>query len=191
MPDSSALRAARRLSAVLLGVALLVPLAACSSEPEPTAKPTPSETPVAKIFETDEEALAAAEEAYQRWIDTFLASTAKGADAADLEAAAEGSALRDLESDIQEFQKNGEHVVGDITFTFVETVDSYESQDRGAVVAVRACEDVSAVDVLDASGKSVVLPDRVDLVPYSLVIEGTTTTLKVSERTLWTRENFC
>ena len=69
MRIANARRAGRRSTARVAVVALLiVALSGCASTPDPQLTPTPSATAAAPVFASDEEALAAATEAYAAYL---------------------------------------------------------------------------------------------------------------------------
>ncbi|QTX05638.1 hypothetical protein [Agromyces archimandritae] len=193
MPDSPAPRVARRLSAVLLGAALLVPLAACSSEPEPTAKPSQSKTPVAKIFETKEEALAATEASLTAFYDVLGEQGERGGD--DPDALREVTASPATEQSIEylsELPDLGVHIQGRTTFYGVKVAEHWQDSDM-AHVSAYYCIDSSETRMIDASGADVT-GKRAEITPalgefVSVAPEDPRLVLK--ETSLWRGDNFC
>lgn len=148
-----------------------------------TPVPTPSVTPV---FGSDEEALAAAEESYKRYLavsDQIFAEG--GANPERLADVASGAFLDASITGFEKFQSNGWKSIG------TSKADSFELQQVASpgtsesLVIVYACTDVSGIDVLDASGQSVVSPSRPDRtffeVSFDLVGQG----LLVGGREVW------
>jgi hypothetical protein len=131
----------------------------------------PSSTP---LFASDEEALAAAEEAYAAYVsltDEILAAGGQGVER--LGTVATG---RQLELDTAELRKVaslGYRAVG-ATATSDFTLQSYDSAASvgDAVVTAYVCEDVSAVDIVDRTGISVVRGDRPNRVKYALSFDS-------------------
>ncbi|QNO38421.1 hypothetical protein H4J02_05275 [Protaetiibacter sp. SSC-01] len=150
------MRRSHRLVAPAMLAALL--LSGCvPSDPTPTPPPTPDATPV---FASEEEALAAAEEAYGKYLETVAVVMADGG--------AKPERLRPLLTEelfeqesagYEEFASNGWRGVGSTTFTMqLQRADLA----AGGVVAY-VCDDRSGLDIVDAEGRSVVLGDRPDL----------------------------
>ncbi|HEY0261136.1 MAG TPA: hypothetical protein VGC18_14930, partial [Lacisediminihabitans sp.] len=130
--------------------------------PRPSSTPGPSPTP---IFATEADALAAATDAYAAYVrvsDQILMDG--GADPDRLRAVADGEQLTANVEAFKEAAEKGYRSTGGTTFDSVllQQVD----QNSKAAVVVYLCEDVSAVDVVDASNHSVVSPSRPDRVGY-------------------------
>jgi hypothetical protein len=153
------MRRTARLPLPLLLIALV--LAGCTpSEPMPTPPPTPSTAPV---FASEEEALAAAEEAYGKYMATSDEIIREGGD--------DPERLRPLVSqEIYEreaagfsvLQERGIHGTG--ATTFVLALQSFDDDQ----LTVYACNDYSSTDVVDSSGKSVLQDDRQVLKPFEV-----------------------
>ena len=192
MPIPRRRRPAPRRIDVVTGAAAVLALAlsGCVGAP-PAPTPSPS-TPAEPIFASDEEALAAAEEAYARFLLTSTAVTNDGgADAERLDAVATGLVLDDERSAAKRFREQGLRTVGVVDFR-VEDVQSVMADSGGASIALYVCDDLRGLDLLDADGNSLVVDGRVVDVPYTVAVEGADAdSLKVSEKELWTRDNFC
>lgn len=59
------------------------------------------------------------------------------------------------------------------------------------LVTVYVCLDVSDVDVVDGTGKSVVTASRPDRQPLEVDIDNVEHVLKVSRSEAWSGDNFC
>ncbi|WP_157432146.1 hypothetical protein [Agromyces italicus] len=179
-----------RVAALAAAGALSLVLSACTPAAEPSPEPTPpaSESP---IFASDEEALAAAVEAYERFLDVSTAVSNDGGRGADrLMSVAIGQALQDEEAAAREFADEKIRTQGDATFT-VQELQSVE-QSETATVTIYVCDDIAELDLLDEAGVSIVKRGRVTDVPYTVVATGESGDgLKVSRRDLWERENYC
>lgn len=146
------------------GTAFTVALVAgCTPQPEPDASQQP--------FATEEEAFAAAEETYRNYVDAL-----NDVDLSDPETfepvyewttgdanAAERENLTQMAAD--GWSKTGESDV--VSFTF-----DGDATDFPTSIVTLACVDVSAVDVVDATGVSVVPSTRPDR--YAVRLEFTT-----------------
>ena len=175
-----------------VGAALAVLVAALAvggcveDDPDTTPSPDPTSTP---LFESDEEALAAAEEAYARYLRAVdIALQSGGNDTALLLTAANGDALESAQSDVSEFAANGLKTTGD---TMINAI-TLQSLDATSVI-VYVCEDVTGVDLLDSNGVSLVSPDRMTLTSFEVALEqsGVASELKVQERAVWEGESVC
>src|SRR5689334_7391674 len=139
------MRRTTRLLAPPLLAALL--LAGCTpSDPMPTPPPTSDAAPV---FATDEEALAAAEEAYGKYIATVDAILADGGQNPErLEPLVDDSLYQRELDGFAEFAAAGWRGTGARTFQL--TLQRYE----GHEVSLYSCEDLSGTDVVDSTGAS-------------------------------------
>lgn len=145
------MRRTARLPLPLLLTALL--LAGCTDPtPMPTPPPTPSETPV---FASDEEALAAAEEAYAEYISTVDAILADGgANPERLAPLVSDEVFARESAGFKSYVDHGWHAVGQTSFHLV--LQQFDNAELTAYV----CENISDTDVLDSSGQSIVQEDR-------------------------------
>ena len=183
-------RPLRRRGAALAAVgALGFVLTGCVGSPSPTQTPTPTEA--APVFASDEEALAAAESAYERYQAMSSDATSTGEVPPDAESIAVGDALALVKEAVQKLSAEGLQTVGTPAFSTHELQSIDFEQGRGSIVAFYVCDDLRGVDVVDQSGASAVRPDRVEDVPYLVVAEGPGEALVISTKELWERENFC
>jgi hypothetical protein len=126
-------------------------LTACSPTPPPTPTPTP-------VFASEDEAFAAAEATYRAYNDAL--NQVNPADPATFEATYAFSSGDFNDSDRENFadmHANGYVIKGDATITKFIGRKANRLRDR---VTATICVDVSAVDVFDAGGASVVNPER-------------------------------
>jgi hypothetical protein len=177
----------RGAGAVVALVAALLASGCAPSDPQPTPGPSPSATP---LFESDEEALAAAEEAYAAYLrvsDQILMDGGTGSERL-LEVATE-EVLANEEEGYEKARAAGLRSTGGSTFNRLrlQKFDSHQ-------LSVYLCKDVSTVDVVDANGVSVVPEDRPAQYPLSVTFlppfDGSHS-LVVSEVADWDGENFC
>jgi len=173
-----------------VGAALAVLVAALAvggcvdNEPDPTQSPDPSPTP---LFESDEEALAAAEEAYGRYLlvnDQVFAEGGIGLER--LDGVATGQQLEADKANLTELTGKGYRSVGTTTFEMLELQQTASDEMVGdpSVIAY-VCEDVSGVDVVDSNGVSVVQSNRPNRVRFEVAFDGEPTELRISERIPW------
>lgn len=183
----------RSLTAVtgLLVLTLATTLVGCSDTtrlPDPTPEATAD-----PLFATDEEALAAAVEVYERYLATVDAAVAPGAEKPDLTTIAEGEALSDLELDFAEFEERDVSSTGTRTLTATRFQSQFESNEpAGLIVALYSCEDVSDVNLVDSSGTSLVDPDRNPLTPFEVqVLFADDGRQVLSSRDFWEEGGIC
>ncbi|GAB3802713.1 hypothetical protein GCM10028798_20500 [Humibacter antri] len=180
----------RRMPAAAIAALLALPLAACTpAQPAPTPSPTSAHT---RLFASDAEALKAATDAYAAYLkvtDNVLSEG--GADSARLESVASGDALKKVRADTADFKDNNAHTVGTTKFDSVRL--AFFEPGARQPVAIYVCDDVSNVDVVDSSGKSLVAPDRKARTPWhvTFVRPANEGHLLVAERALWTGGGFC
>lgn len=165
---------------LLLGALVLTGCA--TPTPMPTAPPAPSDSPV---FASDEEALAAAEEAYGRYsrvADQILVDG--GADPERLKEFVSDEIYATEEPGFLRFASKGWHGVGETYFTL--TLQHYDDRQ----VVVYSCDDVSETDVLDSAGVSVVKPDRTTLIPFEVTFD-VEDSMRIVGSDVWTGGGVC
>lgn len=149
-----------RIATFIVAAVCVLGLTGCDPSPAIySPAPAPSSTP---IFKSDEEALAAAKEAYERYrltVDEIFKSGAL--DTSELASVAVGHQLEVELAGFAKVREEGLHSTGKTTFKplTLQQYDKYSTTGESIVVAY-VCEDVSDTDVIDAAGKSVVSPDR-------------------------------
>ena len=193
MPESPALLRVRLRAGALATIAAVTLLAAggCAGAPAPTPAPT-SSAAANPIFATDEEALAAAEAAYEKFLVASAVMTGSGgSDTSALEAVAAGEALAAQVESAEAYAKEHIHSTGRREFE-THKLQSVEPIGKNEIaVTFYVCDDLRGLTVLREDGSSAVSPDRVVDVPYLVTVEGGEQTLKVSGKDLWERENYC
>lgn len=167
-------------------VVFLIAVTGCEgAAPHVTVGSTPSSTPV---FASDEEALAAAEAAYGAYLEVSDAIFAEGgANPERLGEVASGDFLDASIAGFQNVAAKGWRSTGRSKIHSIELQKFDPTAASVDVATVYLCDDVSAVDVLDASGASVVSPSRPDrtLFEVSLDIDPSTNRLLVSSQEVW------
>lgn len=143
---------------VAAGTALALVLGGCAAD-RPEA-PQPSPTPSA-LFSSDEEALAAATNAYVAYQDVAdeVASDG-GAKPERFDSVAEGDALENGRRGAQQYAEAGVRATGRTAIAFVEL--AHVPATAGDALIARICLDVSGVDVVDETGESTVATTRAD-----------------------------
>jgi len=173
-----------------LAVALTT-LSGCGTD-TPVEIPTqqPTSTP---IFASDEEALAAAQEAYAAYVTTSDSILADGGREPErLKEVATASLYEQELVGYKQIASDGYRGVGSSTFDSV-TLQSFQpsSEDGKKVVVIYVCSDVSATDVVDASGNSVISGTRPNRTPFEASFDLVDGRLIASGNDVWTGENFC
>jgi hypothetical protein len=179
-------------AATALGLTLIVAagLAACTPEDpvEPTDAP-PSSTPV---FASEEEALAAAEELYGKYLAASDAFGVSGwTDISLIEPYVRGDALTEERESAEEFAAKGYRQTGQTVF---DTLTLQQVEDGGVGVVemtIYVCIDVSGADIVDASGQSIAAPDRPLRLPLEVGIDDLDGSFKVNRSDAWSGQNFC
>lgn len=175
----------RMLRPAVIVTATLLLVGCVPSEPTVTPPPEPTAT---LVFASDEDALAAATEAYAKYLEVSDAIFANGG--VGTEALSDVLAGKQLEVEKDGFAKvkqEGWHSVGSTRFDQM-TLQQYDRSSRGdAIVVAYVCEDISGTDVLDSSGNSVRaddLPER-SLYEVTFDLEPESKRLLVSDKSLW------
>jgi hypothetical protein len=144
------------------------------------------------VFASDEEALAAAEEAYQRYLDvTNKVGSAGWFDTDPLREVERGTALQDELSTVEAFRTKGYKQIGLITFDSVTLQRAEASLPGQVLITVYLCLDVTDVDLVDTDGQSVIGPDRPDRQGIEADIDDVEQSLKVSRSEPWSGASFC
>ena len=149
--DMTSRRPFRAASIVIAAMLAVGALAGCG----PTA-PTPTPTPTG--FASEEEAFAAAEATYRAYVDAL-----NQVDLSDPSTFEEvyrwttGDANAEARESFSQMYADGWTVSGISEVALAQALGADDSTDT---VVVAVCLDVGAVDVLDASGESVVSPSR-------------------------------
>lgn len=173
----------RALPHLALIAALALLLTACAPASKAVA---PEPTAVAAPFASEEEALAAAVEAYARFVEVGDSIGRDGG--AGTERFAEVASGEFLEVSIESFarwQEEGWRQIGATAFNDV-SLQQYWAEG----VVVYLCEDISGVDVVDVAGQSVVSEERPNSYYFQVGFEHLSGALRVSSRERW-REEEC
>ena len=167
-------------------------LSGCSGPPAPPpAPPSPTAT---QVFASDDEALAAATEAYAAYraaIDKVAG--AGGVDSAPIKPFLTDKYIVEMVEDVRLFQTNGYRTTGETTFDSVR-LQSIVDNGIAAEVVVYLCSDTSAILLFDGSGTDVTVPGRQSRTPLEILLSSSTEdpqTLQIGGSELWTGENFC
>jgi hypothetical protein len=179
-----------RTLAAAAGIGALLVLTGCvGGDPLPTLPPEPTSTP---IFASEEEALAAAEEAYAAYsAASDLISSEGGVGPERIQPFVTlGQFERELET-AEFFRSNGWRTIGSPLTTRFD-LQQYNELLGSAEVIVYVCLDVSAVAVVDERGTDVTPTDREPVVPLEvLFLAGPDDVLLVASSEQWPGASFC
>ena len=173
---------------------LLLGAVGCTAAPM-SAKPSPTPT-VVPIFASDEEALAAATEAYANYVATAdMIITEGGADPQRIEPYVSGEMAKSEIESFNSLAMDGLHGTGTSTFSnlSVQTM-SLDSESGQGIVTAYVCSDVSGTDIVDAAGQSTLSAERESRTPFLLVFDLSTPDsdeLVVSSAKVWAGEGVC
>lgn len=179
-----------------IAVVLAVGLAGCSGEPDPSgeeATSSPSPTAVAPVFGSDEEALAAAVEAYERYLRA-LDAVASGAQDAPyvLETVTEEYGV-EISDSLQNLRDQGLRLIGDTSFDSVELAELAQGAE-GVTMTLYVCLDSSGTEVIDANDAVVTPANRQARTPLIVSItsaEETPEKLLPNGSDEWRGDDFC
>jgi len=168
----------------LVLVGMLTLTGCVDGDPLPTLPPTPTSTP---IFASEEEALAAAEEAYAAYLEmSNLIASEGGVNPERIAALVTDERLIDELRGFETLRELQVHTSGRDTFETIE-LQRFDQTDDGAEVVLYVCWDASAVRVLDATGADVTPSERNvhDLLEVVMVTVGESPSLVLSSDEPW------
>jgi len=180
------------LAALGLGISLtLAGLASCSSPP-PTIQPPGPDPTSTPVFASDEEALAAAEELYGRYLAAENALGQGGwKDVSLVEPFVRGDALESERNTAADLSAKGLHQEGDIGFNSVVLQQAKYSNSGAVKVVVYLCLDFAAADVVNGHGDSAVDSGRGERLALEVQIDDEAGQLLISKSESWSGESFC
>ena len=173
-------------------LAFAVALAGCAASPEP--EPTPTKTAAAPIFASDEEALAAAEEAFHRYLEVGdQIANEGGVEPERLRGVASGREEAETLDFFERLRKNGTRLEGKTAFDSMKFQELYQA-DGIVKVSVYFCMDVSGTKLISAAGEDITQQDRKLRVARTAVLvgqEADSSRLLVDETEKWPGDDFC
>jgi hypothetical protein len=181
-----------RSVAALLLAATLAALTGCSAPevqpPEAGTSASPSATPV---FASDEEALAAAEEAYTEYLRMSDRIAADGGRQPErIREYVDGDALEQELETFRNFATRGLVGKGNTAY---KSFTLQQSDNLVGHVRAYVCLDISAVDAVDDDGSSVLPKDRKVNVPLEVALsfDPSRERLVITESAPWSGDDFC
>lgn len=185
-------RSRPRVGAALAAAgALALLLSGCVGN-APTPSPSPSSDAAEPIFASDEEALAAAVEAYERYIKVAAQIGEDGGDDPErlLQVVSEEYSIVAI-ADYEDLADHGYRVTGRNSIDTTSLVES-STHEGQAEVTIYGCVRVGTTRIVDADGKDITPVDRDTEVPLVLVFAGAEPDgLKLTKSDLWTGDDFC
>jgi hypothetical protein len=166
----------------------MLTLAGCGGgDPIPTLPPTPSAAPV---FASEEEALAAAEQAYSAYL-AGVNQALQTLDDAGLELVATDSALQGVLDSIADLTATGSRQVGEAKLASVRPTDLGPLLDPGVPgdAQVYVCLDLSSVGIQDADGA--ISQSGIPLFPMLVALRFDGGKVLVAQEDVWDGDNFC
>ena len=172
-------------------VVALVTLAGCATTPAPA--PTTATPTTAPVFASDEEALAAATEAYARFQEMSDQIDNDGGGMPERIAPFVSESYYPLAVEQSDgFREARARSVGMTSF-LVDSAQqlAYPSPEETSI-SLYVCDDVTEVDVIDEHGVSMVSDTRAAITPFEVgFVMNSEGTLVVDSRDVWKGTNFC
>jgi len=179
-----------RVSVLVLAALAVFALSGCfaAAPVEPPAS-SPSAAPV---FASEEEALAAATEAYAAYLAVSdQVANDGGVDLNRLKTHVSVEYFEEQKASYSELLDAGLRTSGSTTFQ-PPKLQSLEQNDRAALMTIYVCVDVTTVRVLDEASADVTPITRPDQYPLVVEIEGTKASQLLLRSSLpWAGESFC
>jgi len=156
--------------------------------PEPTETTDVSQAP----FASEEEALAAAEEAYRAFLAVADKALQTASPPSDNIKNPTGNALDDLLQSVRAIERSSRRQTGNVAVVRVSPADTEGALTSPTLpIQIYSCADYGEVDVLDAQGNSVVDPARPDLIAFLVTLLHDGQQLVVSDLEPWTGDGVC
>jgi len=165
-------------------------LSGCSGPPAPPpAPPSPTAT---QVFASDDEALAAATEAYAAYQAALDLAYSKY-DVSLLVDVATTAEVDGVKASVAEWKATKKKQVGKSWTHGVRLAVGGTGVIANGMTQIYVCLDVVGIDVVDENGDSVVSEDQIDTYPMIVSLEWSAAAqrLLVTSEDVWTAENFC
>jgi hypothetical protein len=187
------MRSAKERLAILAASSALATLLLAGCGSAPVLPPTPAPTTSAPVFASEDEALAAATEAYAAYLEVSDAvSNDGGFEAERYGTVASGQALTDASKSAQQFVDAGAHSIGSTVFVVHKLQAWGDDPEVGTYASLYICDDVSAVDVVGADGHSIVSHNRPAKTPFEVTVMCLSSReIYVVSKEVWMGANFC
>lgn len=172
----------------LIAIPLIaIALAGCSAQ-QPATQPSASATEEKPLFSSDEEALAAAQAAYAKYLEVSdQIARDGGANPERLKGLVTSDQYPSELQNYKEYSKSGLHSKGTSSFDSFHVSNPDQNQFRTYL-----CVDVSDSRVIDSSGMDVTPSNRAERWPLVVSFSfGPKGSVYISGNETWTGSNFC
>jgi len=172
-------------------VAALSVSACAPPSPAKPPKPSPSST---ALFASDEEALAAAEEAYREYLAESDAITSQfGAEPQRIDPFVAPSLREELYTSFAKYSERRLRTQGVSTFDSVQLQSVTDAGSGTNLVDIYVCLDIASVRVFSESGDDVTPQNRADRLPLNLSfsLNENADALWLERSESWSGDNFC
>ncbi|MFF2371666.1 hypothetical protein [Agromyces sp. NPDC058110] len=179
-----------------IAVVIAVGLAGCSGGSDPSASEAPdasaaAPTADAPVFASDEEALAAAVEAYEAYLDVdSIISADPGADVESIKEVVSDGYAKTMIDQYTDVRAAGLRFEGKVTYGGVRLAQ----WNGGSLASVQfyVCPDVSGIRIFNSENADVTPTDRDEVLPIVISTEANDQgSLVVSGSDLWSGTDFC
>lgn len=172
-------------------VAPLLVLALVGCAPTTVIPPAGPPSEEAPLFASDEEALAAATEAYEEFLAVSSQILQDGGD--DPERARtylSDSVFAEELAGYEQFSESGFRLIGQsrITNSVLQQWSQYETK---AEIIAYYCVSLEGTDVVNGSGDSIVTADRPEQSVFEIVLTGSRSDLVIESKRVWSDESIC
>lgn len=185
--------AGRRGAAAVSATGLALLLAGCVGAPAATPTQSAEATPT-PIFASDDEALAAAIAAYEKYSAASATVTANGGkDPGGVDRTVTSDYAKTLHEEFAALSDAGLRMTGETKISNTELAENAVDA-SGAKVAIYLCRDVRDVRVIAADGTDVTPADRDESAPTQVFLVSTVEdpgVLLVDGVDRWTGDDFC
>ncbi|RXZ51384.1 hypothetical protein [Agromyces binzhouensis] len=183
-------RRLRRLVVLALTGAALVALTGCAAAQTTPSPPPTTDAAETPLFASDEEALAAAVEAYERHLESTAAILAGELPADAIRETSSGEFGEKRVSELETFVASGLRASGMTTIDTAALIETHVD-DGETFISIYACQDVSGTVLRNSQGEDVTPSDRDERVALVLEFRAEITSIKVSGNELWPGDDFC
>ncbi|MGO2752037.1 MAG: hypothetical protein ACTIA6_18445 [Pseudoclavibacter sp.] len=189
-PAKRGRRAISAVMLVLLGFGTAIGASGCTAQ-ETTPPATPSTTPASTepVLPTNEEALAIVEELVAAAIAAEAKAGATG-NFAELEALAGPEYVAEARAGVDELSAQSLSVSGESRVDSL-SIQSISRDGVAVVIAAYGCYDITATQLLDASGNSVRSADVPVRVPVVFRVHSDASSYRLMETSSWPGSNSC
>jgi hypothetical protein len=196
MPFTLSTRGAlgRVVGSMAAAAAVGLVLGGCTGSPNPSPTPAPMTANSESIFASDEEALAAAIEAYEGYrVVSGEISMEGGANSERIKPFVSTKFAQTVLDEFKALEEAGLKMVGTTSIDTTSLV-SWSSDESGAEVSIYLCRDVSGARAINAAGDDVTPATRDDRVPLQAFLVSNDTDgqeLVVDGVDQWAGDDFC